>query len=79
MLTRRRARDALSARRTGEGRAFNAADACTELGIDSTELDKRWAQAKKAGKLTKFGGGFYCAELPRDGKASIFVFNGFFM
>ena len=85
---------------------FNAADACTELGIDSAEyvrvgvavlasvvrcastqvahthscrLDKRWALAKKANKLVKFGGGFYCAELPRDGKAPIFVFNGFFM
>ena len=64
----------------GEGRAFNAQDACTELGIDAAELDKRWGAAKKNNKMTKFGGGFYCAELAREGgKSTIFAFNGFFM
>ncbi len=56
-------------------RAFNALDACKHLGVDATGLDKLWNNCKKV----KFGGGFYCGEIPQDGKDSIFVFNAFFM
>jgi hypothetical protein len=35
------------------------------------ELDAKWAKAKKAGDLIKFGGGFYCGLV--DG---MYVFNG---
>jgi hypothetical protein len=30
-----------------DARVYNAADACTELGIESDELDKRWAQVEQ--------------------------------
>jgi len=59
-------------------KCFNAQDACEKLGVDAVELDKRWAACKKAGKLQKFGGGFYCGELDCGGE-KIYVFNGFFM
>jgi hypothetical protein len=59
-------------------RVFNAKDACEKLGVDADGIDSLWAEAKKAKKLIKFGGGFYCGELP-SGDSSIFVFNGFFM
>uniref|UniRef100_A0A7S4G7Y2 Nucleoside-diphosphate kinase n=1 Tax=Eutreptiella gymnastica TaxID=73025 RepID=A0A7S4G7Y2_9EUGL len=42
-----------------QGVVYNAVDGCTKLGIDGGEMDKRWAAAKDAGKLVKFGGGFY--------------------
>jgi len=42
---------------------FNAVDACAHLGIDGTEMDKRWAASKDAGNLVKFGGGFYCGKV----------------
>ncbi len=58
-----------------QGRAFNALDATKELGVDAAGLDKIWNGAKKV----KLGGGFYCGELQREGKDSIFVFNAFFM
>jgi len=61
-----------------EGKIFNAKDACEKLEVDSAKLDEMWGAAKKDKKLIKFGGGFYCGELPAgDGK--IYVFNGFFM
>merc|ERR1712146_43207 len=66
--------DALAA-----GRVFNAKQACAELNIDSAQLDKMWATAKKEDRLVKFGGGFYCGELPKNDSETIFVFNGFFM
>jgi nucleoside diphosphate kinase len=59
-------------------KAFNALDACAELGVDANALNKLWAGAKKADKLVKLGGGFYCGELTHGGK-TIYVFNGFFM
>lgn len=62
-----------------QGLCFNAMDACKELGIDATGLDAAWAAAKKADKLVKFGGGFYCGLVAIDGKKPIYVFNGFFM
>jgi len=61
------------------GNAYNALDACSFLGIDANRLDSEWAKAKKADKLVKLGGGFYCGLIELAGKPSIFVFNGFFM
>jgi nucleoside diphosphate kinase len=59
-------------------KAMNALDCCKELGIDGDEMAKLWAGCKKAGKLVKFGGGFYCGEIVAKGK-TMYVFNGFFM
>jgi len=39
----------------------------------------QWAICKKAKKLIKFGGGFYCGLIELEGKDPIYVFNGFFM
>jgi len=47
-----------------DGVVFNAVDGCTRLGIDGATMDKQWAEAKKAGNLVKFGGGFYAGKLP---------------
>lgn len=57
-----------------QGVVYNALQACKKMGIDGAALDKKWAVAKKAGDLIKFGGGFYCAKI--DG---MYIFNGFFM
>ena len=46
-----------------QGIVYNAVDGCKKLGIDGEEMDKRWAGAKKAGHLVKFGGGFYAGKL----------------
>jgi nucleoside diphosphate kinase len=62
-----------------EGKALNAKDACEKLEVDADELDKMWGGAKKAKNLVKFGGGFYCAKLEKEGKGTYYVFNGFFM
>jgi len=62
-----------------QGKVYNALDACKHLGIDADTLDTYWAKSKKAGKLVKFGGGFYCGLVEVDGKEPIYVFNGFFM
>ena len=59
-------------------KAFNALDACKEFGISAADMNKLWAGAKKADKLVKLGGGFYCGELTQGGK-TLYVFNGFFM
>merc|ERR1712072_470166 len=61
------------------GRVFNALDACAELEIDAEEMDKQWGIHKKADKLIKFGGGFYCGHITIEGKEPCYVFNGFFM
>eukprot|EP00446_Apocalathium_sp_SHHI-4_P083315 CAMPEP_0177490510 /NCGR_PEP_ID=MMETSP0369-20130122/31303_1 /TAXON_ID=447022 ORGANISM="Scrippsiella hangoei-like, Strain SHHI-4" /NCGR_SAMPLE_ID=MMETSP0369 /ASSEMBLY_ACC=CAM_ASM_000364 /LENGTH=341 /DNA_ID=CAMNT_0018967101 /DNA_START=18 /DNA_END=1040 /DNA_ORIENTATION=+ len=61
-----------------DGKALNAMDCCAKFEIDSEALDKMWAACKKAGDLVKFGGGFYCGKLEKDGVA-YYVFNGFFM
>jgi nucleoside diphosphate kinase len=58
-----------------QGRVFNALDACKELNVDAAGLDKLWATAKKV----KFGGGFYCGEIHREGHPTLFTFNAFFM
>jgi diadenosine tetraphosphate (Ap4A) HIT family hydrolase/nucleoside diphosphate kinase len=60
------------------GKVFNAMDGCEFLGVDADEMDKLWAGAKKADKLIKFGGGFYCGDISKDGKQA-YIFNGFFM
>lgn len=59
-----------------ENRAANAMDACKRLGIDASELDTAWGEAKK---VVKFGGGFYCGLLEMEGKEPLYVFNAFFM
>merc|ERR1719324_2356958 len=61
-----------------DGKALNATDACAKMSINADELDKMWGAAKKAKNLIKFGGGFYCAKLEKDG-STYYVFNGFFM
>mmetsp|Transcript_47231 Transcript_47231/g.151363 ORF Transcript_47231/g.151363 Transcript_47231/m.151363 type:complete len:332 (-) Transcript_47231:218-1213(-) len=57
-----------------KGIVFNAKDACEKMNITSDDLDKLWGQAKKADKLIKFGGGFYCGLVK-----GLYIFNGFFM
>merc|ERR1712166_1031131 len=61
------------------GRVFNALDACADLEIDAVEMDRQWGIHKKAEKLIKLGGGFYCGHLEIEGKEPCYVFNGFFM
>ena len=61
------------------GNVYNALDACKVLGIDAIEMDKQWAACKKAKKLVKLGGGFYCGLVEVAGKTPLYVFNGFFM
>merc|ERR1711881_770194 len=61
------------------GKVYNAMDGCEKLGINADEMDAQWGICKKAKKLIKFGGGFYCGLIEMDGKESIYVFNGFFM
>jgi len=62
------------------GKIFNAKDACIHYGITSEQLNTEWAKSKKAGKLLKFGGGFYCGLVDSlQGKGPIYVMNGFFM
>jgi len=58
------------------GKALNALDTKAKLGIDADALDKKWGAAKKAGKLIKFGGGFYCGYLE---EYDLYTFNAFFM
>merc|ERR1712216_1111404 len=53
--------------------------ACQKLGIDAEEIDHAWAAAKKAKRLVKFGGGFYCGRLELEGKEPLYTFNAFFM
>jgi len=61
------------------GKVYNAMDGCAKLGITADEMDSQWAICKKAKKLVKFGGGFYCGLIEMEGQESIYVFNGFFM
>jgi len=63
-----------------QGVVYNALDACAFLGIDANGLDEAWAACKKANKLVKLGGGFYCGLIDTiPGKPPIYTFNGFFM
>lgn len=61
------------------GNVYNAMDACEELGIDGTQMEKEWRKCKSTKKLVKFGGGFYCGLVAIEGKTPLYVFNGFFM
>jgi nucleoside diphosphate kinase len=61
------------------GNVQNALDACATLGISADEMDNQWGVCKKAKKLVKFGGGFYCGLIEMEGKTPLYVFNGFFM
>jgi len=61
------------------GNVYNALDACSLLGISAVEMDKQWGICKKADKLVKFGGGFYCGLIEIAGKEPVYAFNGFFM
>ena len=54
-------------------------DACKHLEIDAEAIDTAWAAAKKAKRIVKFGGGFYCGALIEEGKPTVYVFNAFFM
>jgi len=61
------------------GKVLNALDGCAALGITADEMDTQWGICKKAKKLVKFGGGFYCGLIEIEGKESYYIFNGFFM
>ena len=61
-----------------DGKVFNAMDGMAKLGLDLETFTGHWDQAKKDGKIVKFGGGFYCAYLS-TAPTPIYVFNGFFM
>merc|ERR1712242_305763 len=61
------------------GKVFNALDGCKELGIDADGMNTAWGKAKDAKKLVKMGGGFYCGLVEVEGKAPVYIFNGFFM
>jgi len=62
-----------------KGNVVNALDACKRLDVSPDDMDKQWGVTKKAGKLIKFGGGFYCGLVEFEGKEPLYVFNGFFM
>jgi len=61
------------------GRVMNAMDGCKALGVDADGMDAEWGKCKKAKKLVKFGGGFYCGLIEIEGKEPHWIFNGFFM
>ena len=52
------------------GNVYNAMQACAKLGITADEMDSQWGICKKAKKLVKFGGGFYCGLIEIEGKES---------
>ena len=56
------------------GLAMNSRKACEKWKMTPTQLDAAWQQAKADGKMTKLGGGFYCAKIKDS-----YVFNGFYM
>lgn len=46
-----------------KGVVYNAADACTKLGVDASGLDAKWSKLARGTSLLKFGGGL-CAPPP---------------
>mmetsp|Transcript_23824 Transcript_23824/g.33332 ORF Transcript_23824/g.33332 Transcript_23824/m.33332 type:complete len:234 (+) Transcript_23824:65-766(+) len=42
---------------------MNAKEACARYKLDASEMNERWAKAKKDGNMIKFGGGFYCGKV----------------
>ena len=61
-----------------ENRAVNANDACKRLECSSDELEVLWRACEPAGKVVKFGGGFYCGLLEKEGCEPVYSFNCFF-
>lgn len=57
-----------------EKRACNAMEACAQFGCSAAELNEAWGAAD----VVKFGGGFYCGLVKKNGK-ELYVFNAFFM
>ena len=57
---------------------MNATDACKKLEVNSEELEVLWRACEPAGKVVKFGGGFYCGLLQKEGCEPIYSFNCFF-
>jgi len=62
-----------------EGRAMNALDASKHLDLNAEQFEKVWGDVKKAKKMIKFGGGFYCGLVEIEGKSPVYTFNAFFM
>jgi len=63
-----------------EDRTVNAMDACERWSVNSQELEVLWRACEPAGKVVKFGGGFYCGLVDGpEGKPPLYVFNAFFM
>ena len=59
-------------------KAANAMQACERLKLSPDELQTMWKAVCGAGGMIKFGGGFYCGKIEKDGEA-LYVFNPFFM
>lgn len=57
-----------------EERAFNALDFSKKFSLDTAGLAEYWGAAK----IVKFGGGFYCGQVEKDG-VKLYIFNGFFI
>lgn len=57
-----------------EERSYNALDFAKKFSLDNAGLAEIWATAK----IVKFGGGFYCGQVEKDG-AKYYIFNGFFI
>merc|ERR1712196_282367 len=55
------------------GNVYNAMDGCAKLDITPDELDTQWGICKKAKKLVKFGGGFYCGLIEIEDP--VYIFN----
>mmetsp|Transcript_17864 Transcript_17864/g.49539 ORF Transcript_17864/g.49539 Transcript_17864/m.49539 type:complete len:380 (-) Transcript_17864:228-1367(-) len=60
----------------GDGRAFNAMQACKYFACTPEELNEAW---QKVDNVAKLGGGFYCGPMSMNDKPPIYVFNAFFM
>lgn len=59
---------------------MNAMDASEVFGLDADTLEMEWRKLEPAGKVIKFGGGFYCGLMDTvPDKPALYVFNAFFM
>ena len=56
------------------GKVMNAKEACSAMGVDGNEMEKKWAKLDKSKDMIKFGGGFYCGKV-----GDLWVINGFYM
>jgi len=59
------------------GRAVNAMDACAKWECDADTLEAAWRACEPAGKVVKFGGGFYCGLVEMEGKDPLYVNMGY--